>query len=328
MTRKLSVRNEVWPLRETFVISRMVQEQGDVVVVEIEENGVLGRGECDRAEAYDPKLTPVADRIETIRGPIETGLNRAELQEILPQGHARCAVDCALWDLEAKLSGTPVYRLAGLDAPLAPATTVFTISLDTPEIMGAAALANRARPVLKLKLGRDGDPERVAAVRAAAPDARISVDANTGWSEAQFRDFMPKLAALGVELVEQPFVPGQDALLADYDSPIPIAADESCLNRESLPDLVGKYGFVNIKLDKAGGLTEALALAGQAKAMGFGIMVGCNIGTSLAMAPGMVVAQLASFVDLDGPLLLSKDRTPGLRYEGSTIYPPDPALWG
>jgi len=328
MKRKLNVGAEQWPLREPFVISRLVQEHGEVVVAEIEEDGAVGRGECERADAFVPGRTPVVAEIEAVRDRIEAGMDRAELQEALPSGPARCALDCALWDLEAKRTGQPVHRLAGLPGPLQPATTVFTISLDSPEKMATDAAAHRHRPVLKLKLGREGDPARVAAVRAAAPAARISVDANTGWSEAQLRDYAPKLAALGVELIEQPFAPGQDVMLAGFDSPIPLAADESCLDRSSLPQLAGKYGYVNVKLDKAGGLTEALALAREARSMGFGIMVGCNIGTSLAMAPGMVVAQLASFVDLDGPLLLAEDREPGLRYENSLVSPPDPALWG
>jgi len=326
--RSLKVTPEQWPLHEPFVISRLVQEHGEVVVVEISEGGCVGRGECERADAFFPDVPPVVSQIESARSEIEGGIDRVALQQLLPAGPARNALDCALWDLEAKLRGMPIAELVGLPGPLAPVTTVFTISLDTPEKMGADAHANRDRTVLKLKLGRDGDPGRVAAVRDAAPDARISVDANTGWSEAQLFDYVPKLAALGVELVEQPFKPGEDAVLADYDPPIPIAADESCLNRASLPDLVGKYSFVNVKLDKAGGLTEALDLAKEAKDRGFGIMVGCNVGTSLAMAPGMVLAQLASFVDLDGPLLLSRDRTPALRYDGSTINPPDPSLWG
>ncbi len=326
--RRLAVKAEEWPLNEPFVISRMVQEQGDVVVVEIEQDGVIGRGETERADQYMAGRVAVTDEIEAVRDQIEAGITRDELQSLLPSGPARCAVDCALWDLEAKLTGTPMYQLAGLDGPLVSVTTVFTISLDSPEKMGADAAANAYRPVLKLKLGRDGDPERVAAVREASPHARISVDANTGWSEAQLVDYLPKLAALGVELVEQPFAPGEDAMLDTFEPAIPLAADESCLDRASLPSLAGKYDFVNIKLDKTGGLTEALALAHEAKSMGFGIMVGCNIGTSLAMAPGMVIAQLASFVDLDGPLLLARDRVPGLIYNDSQIEPPDPALWG
>ncbi len=326
--RCLRVAVEQWPLHEPFVISRMVQEHGEVVVVEIDEDSTTGRGECERVDAFCEDAVPVVDQIETARSAIENGANRDDLQSLLPSGPARNALDCALWDLEAKLTGTPVHERAGLDGPLQAVTTVFTISLDTPAKMAADAVANRHRDVLKLKLGRDGDPERVAAVRDAAPDARISVDANTGWSEQQLVEFLPRLAELGVELVEQPFVPGKDDFLKDYVSPIPLAADESCIDRSSLAGLRGKYQFANIKLDKAGGLTEALQLAQDAKATGFGIMVGCNIGTSLAMAPGMVVAQLASFIDLDGPLLLSRDRNPSLLYEGSTVHPPTGALWG
>lgn len=326
--RGLTVTAEQWPLHEPFVISRLTQLHGEVVVVEISEGQIVGRGECERADYFNSGLAVVVDQIESIRSEIEAGLERPDLQNLLPSGPARNAVDCALWDLQAKRTGTPVHQLAGLDGPMTPATTVFTISLDTPEKMAADAKANNHRPVLKLKLGREGDPQRAAAVRKAAPAARISVDANTGWSEAQFIDYMPKLAALGIELVEQPFKPGDDAMLLNYESPIPLAADESCLDRKSLAELAGKYAFVNIKLDKTGGLTEALALAEEAKSMGFGIMVGCNIGTSLAMAPGMIIAQLASFVDLDGPLLLAGDREPGLSYEGSEIAPPVAALWG
>jgi len=326
--RTLSVRAEAWPLHQPFRISRQVFDKADVVVAEIAEAGITGRGEAERTDAYDADVTAIADQIEAVRPDIEAGADRALLQQVLPRGPARNALDCALWDLEAKRTGRPVWQLAGLEAPLAPVTTVFTISIDSPEKMAADAAAAADRPVLKLKLGREGDPDRVAAVRAVAPLARISADANTGWSEDQLRAYMPELARHGVELVEQPFKPGADAMLTDYEPPIPLAADESCLDRHSLADLAGKYGFVNIKLDKTGGLTEALALAREAQAMGFGVMVGCNLGTSLAMAPGLVVAQLAVFVDLDGPLLLSRDRAPGLCYEGGTIHPPDPRLWG
>lgn len=325
---KLSVRSEKWPLKEPFVIARAVQEEGEVVVVEIEQDGITGRGECEEGDVFFEGRDQVRRDIEGLRPRIEAGISRDDLQSLLPDGAARNVIDCALWDLEAKSTGTPIWQLAGLDGPLKPVTTVFTISLDTPEKMGADARANRHRPVLKLKLGRDGDPERVAAVREAAPDARISVDANTGWSEAQLRDFMPQMAALGVELVEQPFMPGADAMLTDFDSPIPLAADESCLHRGSLPELIGKYSYVNIKLDKTGGLTEALKLTHEARGLGLGVMVGCNVGTSLAMAPAMVVSQLADFVDLDGPLLLARDRVPGLLYETSTVHPPEATLWG
>jgi L-alanine-DL-glutamate epimerase-like enolase superfamily enzyme len=328
ISQRLTVRVEQWPLKEPFVISRLVQEQGDVVVVEIERDGAVGRGECERADWYDPERAPVVGEVEAIRAEIEAGLERSRLMSLLASGPARNAVDCALWDLEAKLAGEPAWALAGLNQPPEPVTTVFTISLDSPDKMGAAARANRERPILKLKLGRPGDPERVAAVREAAPRARISVDANTGWTKEQLRGYMPELESLGVELIEQPFRPGDDEALRGVEHLIPIAADESCLDRGSLPGLAGRYDFVNVKLDKAGGLTEALALAREAKDGGYGVMVGCNIGTSLAMAPAMLVAQLASFVDLDGPLLLARDREPGLRYEESLIYPPSPDLWG
>ena len=326
--RRLTVTAEQWPLHEPFVISRLTQEHGEVVVVEIDQGGVVGRGECERADQFFAECAAVVDDVEAVRHHIEAGLDRDDLQTLMPAGPARNAIDCALWDLLAKTTAIPLDQLVGFEQPMAPVTTVFTISLNTPEKMAADAKANIHRPILKLKIGRDGDPERVAAVRAAAPDARISVDANTGWSEAQLVDYLPKLAALGVELVEQPFVPGQDGMLSNFTSPIPLAADESCLDRGSLDGLVGKYDFVNIKLDKTGGLTEALALAEHAKSLGFGIMVGCNVGTSLAMAPALVIAQMASFVDLDGPLLLARDRQPGLDYDGSIIHPPAPALWG
>lgn len=325
---RLTLRHEKWPLEKPFIIARAVQEVAEVVVVEIEADGVVGRGECEEGDSFFEGRDRVAEDIETHRSRIEAGITRDELQTLMPAGAARNAVDCALWDLESRQSGRPIWQLAGLDEPMKPVTTVFTISLDTPEKMAAEAKANSDRPVLKLKLGRDGDPQRVAAVRSAAPKARISVDANTGWSEAQLFDFVPELAALGVELIEQPFPPDRDDCLAGYNSPIPLAADESCLSRTSLPGLVGKYAYVNIKLDKTGGLTEALQLAREAHALGLGVMVGCNVGTSLAMAPGMVVAQLADFVDLDGPLLLSRDRVPGLGYERSVIHPPQRDLWG
>ncbi|MEM1382289.1 MAG: N-acetyl-D-Glu racemase DgcA [Pseudomonadota bacterium] len=326
--RRFEVRAERWPLPIPFVIARMAQTHGEVVVVELSQEGATGRGEADRADAHDPNHVPVVEEIEAMRAALEGGVDRGTLQGLMPPGPARSAIDTALWDLDAKLRGRPVWERAGLPDVLRPVTTVFTIGLDTPERMAAKAAANLDRPVLKLKLGGEGDPDRVAAVRAVAPQARISVDANTGWTEAQLHEFMPLLKAHRVELIEQPFPPGQDALLDGVDRAVPIAADESCLDRSTLPDLVGRYDYINIKIDKAGGLTEALALAREAKAAGFGIMVGCNIGTSLAMAPGMVVAQLATFVDLDGPLLLSEDREHGLIYDGGIVFPPDPALWG
>ncbi len=324
----MTVRRERWPLNEPFIISRAVQEEGEVVVVEIEQDGIVGRGECEECDVFFQGRDQVVGDIEAQRAAIEAGIGREELQRLIGRGPARNAIDCALWDLQAKTTATPVWKLAGLAGPLQPVTTVFTISLGSPEKMAADARANAHRPVLKLKLGRDGDPERVAAVRHAAPDARLSVDANTGWSEAQLFAYLPQLAELGVELVEQPFLPGADDCLKGFTSPIPLAADESCLDRASLPGLVGKYAYVNVKLDKTGGLSEAMNMARAAQALGFGVMVGCNVGTSLAMAPAMVVAQLADFVDLDGPLLLARDRVPGLVYDNATVHPPQDALWG
>ena len=327
--RSLTVTPEAWPLHEPFVISRMRQDEAAVVLVEIAEGGAVGRGEGDRSEDGVPGRPAVLAAIEEARGAIEAGAGREALAGLLPPGPGRAALDCALWDLEAKLSGRPAWELAGLAEAPGPVTTVYTIGLGEPEAMGRTAAANRDRPVLKLKLGRpEGDVERVAAVRRAAPDARISVDANTGWTRAQLIDHLPKLRDLGVELVEQPFRPGEDAQMEGVERLIPVAADESCTDRRSLEAIEGRYDFVNIKLDKAGGLTEALALAEAARGMGLGIMVGCNLGTSLAMAPAMLVAARAAFVDLDGPLLLARDRVPGLRYEGSVIHPPGPELWG
>ncbi len=324
MSRRVTLRTETWPLKEPFVISRMRQDDAAVAVVEIEEAGTTGRGEADRSEAGAALEAAVA----AVAPAVEAGASRADLLRLMPPGPARAAVDCALWDLEAKLSGRPAWALAGLGAP-GPVTTVFTIGLGTPEAMGAAATAARHRPILKLKLGRaEGDLDRVRAVRAAAPDARLTVDANTGWTRDQLGELMAPLGELGVTLIEQPLPPGRDGELDGLPRPVPLAADESCTDRGSLPALLGRYDLVNIKIDKAGGLTEALALAAEAKAAGLGIMVGCNLGTSLAMAPGLLLAQGAVEVDLDGPLLLARDRAPALRYQGSRVHPPDPALWG
>lgn len=323
MSRRLSVRAEEWPLKEPFVISRMRQDAAAVVVVELREGDAIGRGEADRSEAAD-----VVAAIDAVRTEIEAGIPRGELAAILPSGPARSAIDTALWDLEAKLSGRPAIELAALPAMM-PVTTVFTIGLGTPEAMGEAAERNLDRPLLKLKLGRpEGDIDRVAAVRATARFARITVDANTGWTRDQLIAYMPELLALGVELIEQPFPVGAEADMEGVERLVPIAADESCVDRSSLARLAGRFDYVNIKLDKAGGLTEALALAEAAEAAGHGIMVGCNLGTSLAMAPAMIVAQRADYVDLDGPLLLAEDRAPGLAYAGSVVQPPLPALWG
>jgi L-alanine-DL-glutamate epimerase-like enolase superfamily enzyme len=262
-----------------------------------------------------------------MKGAVFSGLDRRELQLVMPPGAARNALDCAFWDLDAKRDGVRAADLAGI-AAMRPVVTAYTLSLDTPERMGEAAASQRHRPLLKLKLSGDGDVERVRAVREAVPATRLIVDPNEGWRERHLAEVMPTLAELGVVLIEQPLPAGADDALAHVPRPIPVCADEACHTREDLDLLVGKYDAVNIKLDKTGGLTEALALAEAAAARGFKIMVGCMIGSSLAMAPALLVAQCASVVDLDGPLLLASDRSPGLRYDGSTVYPPDPALWG
>lgn len=325
--RALDVRRESWPIRGEFVISRGAKRAVEVIVVTLEEAGAVGRGECRPYERYGESPGSVEGQIAEVAADVQAGLGRAGLIDRLPPGAARNALDCALWDLQAKRTGRPVWDLAGLAEP-GPAVTAFTISLGPPEAMAEAAAAAPGRPLLKLKLGGDGDLERVAAVRAAAPRARLIVDANEAWTPGHLARFADPFAGLGVELIEQPLPAGEDAVLQGYDGPVPLCADESAHDRASLPALAGRYAAVNIKLDKAGGLTEALAMAAEARAAGFRIMVGCMLATSLAMAPALLVAGQAEWVDLDGPLLLAEDRTPGLQFDGSAIAPADPALWG
>ncbi len=329
---ELRVRRETWPLAGSFTISRGTRTSAETLVVELTHSGEdsqirIGRGECVPYARYGETVDGVIAAIEGLRPRIENGLDRIGLQELLPPGAARNALDCAYWDLEAKRAGQPVWELAGLSPPDA-VTTAYTLSLDTPEAMGRAAAANAARPLLKLKLAGPDDLARVEAVRAKAPGARLIVDANEGWSLDDYVALAPRLAALGVVLIEQPLAAGQDAPLAGVPRPVPVCADESCHATDSLAELAGRYDAVNIKLDKTGGLTEALELKQAALAQGFQIMVGCMLATSLAMAPAILVAQGAAFVDLDGPLLLKRDRPEGLRYEGSSLHPPEPALWG
>jgi L-alanine-DL-glutamate epimerase-like enolase superfamily enzyme len=324
---RLSVRRETYPLRAAFAISRGSRTEAHVVVVELEDEGARGRGECLPYARYGETVDQVIATIEGQRARFVQGLDRPALQKALPPGAARNALDCALWDWEAKRKRTTVAALAGL-APPGPLTTCYTLSLDAPEAMGRAAAENAHRPVLKLKVTGEGDLERVAAVHANAPQARLVVDANEGWTAEQYARFAPDLARMGVEMIEQPLPAKTDAALAGVAHPIPVCADESCHDEASLAHIVGRYEMINIKLDKTGGLTEALALKRAAEAKGIGIMVGCMIATSLSMAPAMLVAQGARVVDLDGPLLLAADRAPGLRYEGSTVHPPTPELWG
>lgn len=325
---ELSVQIERWPLASAFTISRGSKTEAVVVTVELCAGGCRGRGECVPYARYAETPEAVVAAIETMRTALRGGLERAALQAAMPAGAARNALDCALWDLAARQAACPAYELAGVAVPKA-LTTAYTISLAAPAAMAEAAERAATRPLLKVKLGAtEGDIARIAAVRRAAPRAELIVDANEGWSETNLAQNLAACADAGVTLIEQPLPEGRDAALAALARPIPVCADESVHDRRSLAALAGKYDAVNIKLDKTGGLTEALALADEAERRGFRIMVGCMVATSLAMAPAMLVAQRASVVDLDGPLLLAKDRAGGLRYDGSLVYPPEPALWG
>ena len=323
----LTVRSESWPIRGTFTISRGSKTTADVVVVELSGDGGVGRGEAVPYGRYGETMQSVLDQIESLHGALAEGLDRQGLQALLPAGAARNAVDLAFWDLECKLSGRRHWQLAGLPEP-GPVTTAFTLSLDSVETMGRKAAENSTRPLLKLKLAGPDDLDRVAAVRRNAPAARIVVDANEGWTVEQYSALAPRLKDLGVEMIEQPLPAGNDAALADVERPVPVCADESCHDTATLAGLKGRYDMVNIKLDKTGGLTEALKLKEAAEAAGYGIMVGCMLATSLAMAPGVLLAQGVPVVDLDGPLLLARDRDPALKIEGSLVHPPAAALWG
>ena len=320
---RLSVRQDGFPLAEVFTIARGSRTSAEVLTVTADDGGFRGRGECVPYARYGESLESVAAEIAGL----PSSISREALQEVLPPGAARNAVDCALWDLEAKRAGRRVWQLAGLEEPR-PLVTAYTLSLDTPEKMRAAAARHAHRPLLKIKLGTEADMPRLEAVRAGAPRARIIVDANEGWSAEVYGALAPHLLRLGVEMVEQPLPAGEDDMLAEIARPLPVCADESCHDRASLPALAGKYDMVNIKLDKTGGLTEALALRDAARAQGFAVMVGCMVGSSLAMAPAVLVAQGAEIVDLDGPLLLAKDRACALKYDGSILRTPDPELWG
>ena len=320
---RITVSKDVFPLARVFTISRGSRTEAVVVRVEVECDGVVGRGECVPYARYNETVESVIAQIEALPLPI----TRETLQSSMPAGAARNAVDCALWDLDAKLSGMPVWQLAGIEPPK-PEVTAYTLSLDTPENMLSEATKNASRPLLKIKLGGKGDIARIKAVREGAPDARIIVDANEGWTPELYQEIAPVLVNLGVEMVEQPFPAGADDALLHIERILPVCADESCHDCSSLSDLQGKYDMINIKLDKTGGLTEALALRELAVENGYQIMVGCMVGSSLAMAPAVLVAQNAAVTDLDGPLLLAQDRTSALVYDTKHVHPPQPELWG
>jgi L-alanine-DL-glutamate epimerase-like enolase superfamily enzyme len=323
----LQARIERWPIAGSFTISRGSKTEAVVVVAEVRSGDHSGRGECVPYARYGETPDSTLAQILSIQPRLTEDLDRVTLQTLLPAGAARNALDCALLDLEAKRSGSRVWDIFGQPSPR-PSTTAYTISLGTPEAMAEATGAAAHRPLLKIKLGSDDDASRIAAVRRAAPNAQLIVDANEGWRPDNLAWNLAACTEAGVALIEQPLPAGQDEALATIERRIAICADESVHDRGSLAALRGRYDAINIKLDKTGGLTEAMAMTDAAATLGLQVMVGCMVATSLAMAPAMLLAQRAGYVDLDGPLLLAADREHGLRYDGSTIYPPDAALWG
>ena len=323
----LSARIERWPIAGSFAISRGAKTEAVIVVAEVSRGGRAGRGECVPYPRYGETPEATLAALQAMREPLSRGLDRAALQSAMPPGAARNALDCALLDLEAKTGGQRVWDLLGRPAP-GPCITAYTISLASPEVMAAATARAAHRRLLKIKLGGEGDGERIAAVRQAAPRSELIVDANEAWTTGNLEQNLAACAQAGVTLVEQPLPAGKDEALARIERPLAVCADESVHHRASLDGLRARYDAVNIKLDKTGGLTEALAMADAARDLGFQIMIGCMVATSLAMAPAMLLARDARFVDLDGPLLLARDRDGGLRYDGSLVYPPDAALWG
>lgn len=318
---RIEVTRDVFRLAQVFTISRGSRTQADVLTVSVTIGGVRGRGECVPYARYGETLDSVTAQIEGFTGAW------ADLPGALPAGAARNALDCAFWDLAAKAAGVRVWDLLKLPAPR-PEITAYTLSLDTPDAMQVQAAQNAARPLLKIKLGTPDDMARLEAVRRGAPDSRIIVDANEGWSAEVYADLAPHLIRLGVQMVEQPMPAGADDMLGEIARPLPVCADESCHDCTSLPALRGKYDMVNIKLDKTGGLTEALALKGESIAQGYGVMVGCMVGSSLAMAPATILAQGVAFTDLDGPLLLAEDRAEPLIFDAAGVHAPTAGLWG
>lgn len=323
----LKVTQDSFKLKEPFTISRGTRTDSHVVTAHVHDGAHRGMGECVPYARYGETMESVVAEIEGVHQKLGADLNRQNLQKALKPGAARNALDCALWDLEIKQSGKEIAEVLEIE-PLKPVTTAFTLSLETPEQMNAKAKINAHRPLLKIKLGGEGDLERLEAVRAGAPNTQMIVDANEGWSAEDYQALAPVLLKLGVAMVEQPMPAGEDDALRDLNRVLPVCADESCHDRKSLPSLQGKYDMINIKLDKTGGLTEAILLKQAALDAGFQIMVGCMVGSSLAMAPAIIVAQGAPIVDLDGPLLLGEDRETPLIFDSKGLHPSQPALWG
>lgn len=327
MRRTLLAITESFPIAGTFTISRGAKTTAEVVTCTIGASGLSGRGECVPYARYGESVAGVLAAIEAMRGTIEDGIGREELARTIPAGAARNAIDCALWDLEAKLSGVPTWQVVNTAAPQK-LVTAYTLSLGEPEAMRRQAAEHAGRALLKVKVGTGDDAARIRAVRAGAPDSAIILDANEGWTPENLAYHFAICAETRIALVEQPLPAGNDSALRGHARPIPVCADESVHGTRDVAKLVDRYDAINIKLDKAGGLTEALALREAARTHGLKVMVGCMVGTSLGMAPAVLLAQGADFVDLDGPLLLSRDREPGLHYEGSGVYPPEASLWG
>lgn len=322
----VNIYTRTWPIRGSFTISRGSKTQVETIIVEIEKNGVVGRGECVPYARYGESLDSVLKQIEWVMPEIKSGINRDQLQPLLPSGAARNAIDCAMWDLECKLSRQSIWERTGCQPNVL--TTAYTLSLDKPEKMKQAAVDNAQRPILKLKLGGPEDLERVKAVRSGSPNATIVLDANEAWTPDIYQQLIPELVSLGVAMIEQPFHADLDEALDYLDRPIPICADESCHDRASLAHVVGRYDMINIKTDKTGGLTEALALKAAAEQAGLKVMVGCMLSSSLSMAPAFVVAQGVDVVDLDGPLLLAKDIEHGFEFDQTKMLPFSAKLWG
>jgi len=324
---KMSVHIEEWELAQPFRISNFEWVNSRGIVVQLAEDGFLGRGEAQGVFYLDESAESMFSQVHDIADVIRRGISREELQELLPAGGARNAVDCAMWDLECKKAGKTIWQLTGIDPK--PVTTVFTIGLeDTPEGMAEKAAAAVGAPLLKIKLSGHQPYEKLAAIRAARPDAALVVDANQGWDFELLKEVIPKCVGLDLGMIEQPLPRGADEMLEGFESPIVLAADESCLDTGELEMAAKRYGMINIKLDKTGGLTEALKLAHAAKEKGCKLMVGNMVGTSLAMAPSFVIAQLCDFVDIDGPLLLKHDHPNGLNYNYGVVDVFRPALWG
>ena len=319
----IKTKVDVFPLKKLFTISRGSRTEAEVVSVKVSKDGFTGYGECVPYKRYNETVKSVIDQITNLN----QVNNRYELEQNLPPGAARNALDCAFWDLEAKLNNTSVADLINLS--ISPVITSFTLSLDTSEKMGQEAQLNSHLPILKIKLGGGNeDLERIKSVRKFAPQSDIIVDANEGWSLDEYNYLMPHFVEAKIKMIEQPFPSQYDGELKNINRPIPICADESCHDTSSLEKCIGKYDVINIKLDKTGGLTEALKLKKNAELRNFDIMVGCMVGSSLAMAPAIYLAQNVKWVDLDGPLLLSEDRKNPLKYSNSKIHPPLKDLWG